>query len=493
MGATTEPADLSVIIVGSGFAGLCMAIRLQQSGVSDFMVLEREGDVGGVWRDNTYPGIACDIESHLYSYSFAPNPDWSRTFAPQREILAYLRRCADTFGVRPKIRFRCGVVAATFDEEGGRWRVETSDGSTFTARVLVSGSGHALSKPILPDLPGLASFAGPAFHSARWDHTVDLAGKHVAVIGTGASAIQIIPSIAPVVASLLVMQRTPPWVLPRNERPIDERTRARLRRYPFWQKLLRGWLYLRHELMAYGVVRRPAVLRLASRVVRRLIAARVKDPVLRDKVTPRYTLGCKRVLLSDDYYAALGRANVTVCTEAITEVQPGGLGTADGALHPVDVLVFATGFEAAEGSPPFAIRGRGGQGLAEAWRDGIGADLGTAVAGFPNFFLLLGPNVGLGHSSMVYMIESQVAYVLDAVLTLRARDLRSVEVRREVEARYNEALQRRLAGTVWQTGGCTSWYQRRDGRNTTLWPGYTFEFRRRTRRFDAESYQLVGR
>ena len=488
----TQPADLSVVIVGSGFAGLCMAIRLLQSGVSDFLVLERAGDVGGVWRDNTYPGIACDIESHLYSYSFAPNPDWSRTFASQREILEYLRACADTFGVRPKIRFNCGVVAATFDEPGGRWRVETSDGGTLTARVLVSGSGHALSKPILPDLPGLASFAGPAFHSARWDHSVDLAGKRVAVIGTGASAIQIIPSIAPVVASLLVMQRTAPWVMPRNERPIAEATRARFRRHPWLQKLLRGWLYLRHEVLAYGFVRRPAVLRLASRVVRRMIAARVKDPALREKVTPRYTLGCKRVLLSDDYYAALGRDNVELCTEAITDVRPAAVCTANGAVHPVDALVFATGFEAAEGSLPFAIRGRRGEDLADAWRDGIAAYLGTAVAGFPNLFLLLGPNVGLGHSSMVYMIESQVAYILDAILTLRARDLRSVEVRREVEARYNEELQRRLARTVWQTGGCTSWYQRRDGRNTTLWPGYTFEFRRRTRRFDAESYQLVG-
>ena len=477
-----------VVIVGTGFAGLGMAIRLKQAGIHDFTLLEQADGVGGVWRDNHYPGVACDVESHLYSFSFEPNPKWSRQFAPREEILAYLNHCADKYGIRPHIRFSTAVKRATFDEKTGVWSVETSAGDTIRARVVVSGSGHALSKPVMPDIKGLASFQGKTMHSARWDDAYPLEGKRVAVIGTGASAIQIVPSIAPKVAHLDLYQRTPAWILPKPDRAITPREQARFARAPWTQMLARSAIYWKREALALGFVVEPRILKLAEKLALRYLQRSVRDPVLREKLTPRYPMGCKRVLPTNDFYPALGRANVDVVTDGIAEVRAHSIVTRDGTEREVDAIVCATGFEAAEAAAPFEVRGRGGIDLNEAWTNGIEAYLGTAVNGFPNMFLIIGPNTGLGHSSMVFMIESQIAYIVDAIKTMRKKKLASIEVHADTQSKYNVRLQERLAHTVW-AADCESWYKTKSGKNTTLWPGFTFEFRWRTRKFDAEAYE----
>ena len=479
-----------VVIVGTGFAGIGMAIRLKQAGIHDFTILEKASGVGGTWRDNRYPGCACDVESHLYSFSFEPNPDWSREFAPQGEILAYLERCVERYGLRPHIRFDTAVTGATFDEAAGLWTIETSRGP-LTARAIVSASG-GLSRPSVPDLPGLGTFAGKTFHSARWDDAYPLEGKTVGVVGTGASAIQIVPAVAPRVGRMHVFQRTPPWVIPKRDRAIPIEERARLRRAPLLQRLTRYRQYWLHELFGLGFVAEPRILRFAGKLAHGFLRQSVPDAALRERLTPRYTMGCKRILLSNDYYPALQRPNVELVTDAIREVTPTGVVTADGKERPLDVLVLATGFQAAEACAPFPVRGRGGRDLDDAWREGAEAYLGTTVAGFPNLFLIVGPNTGLGHSSMIFMIESQVAYILSALRAMRAGKLRLVDVRPEAQARYNQTLAARLARTVWSTGGCTSWYQTPDGKNTTLWPGFTFEFRLRTRRWDPADYEVMS-
>jgi cation diffusion facilitator CzcD-associated flavoprotein CzcO len=479
-----------VVIVGTGFGGIGMAIRLKQAGMHDFTILEQDAGVGGTWRANHYPGAACDVESHLYSFSFEPHPGWSRTFAPQREILAYLERCADKYGLLPHIRFETAATAATFDEATGLWTVQTSRGEPITARVVISATG-GLSRPAYPDIPGLASFAGKTFHSARWDHAYPLEGKRVGVIGTGASAIQIVPAIAPRVRELAVFQRSPAWILPKHDPAISPEEQDRFRRHPALQRLARLRQYLVHEVMALGFVVDPRILKLASRLAWKHLEQRVPDPVLRERLTPRYAMGCKRVLLSNDFYPAMSRPNVSLITDGIAAVRPGGVVTKDGREHALDALVLATGFHAADSVAPFPVRGRGGRDLGEAWRDGAEAYLGTTVRGFPNLFFIVGPNTGLGHSSMVYMIESQLAYIQGALAAMEANKLRLVDVRADAQARYNQRLQGRLAKTVWSTGGCSSWYQAANGKNVTLWPGFTFEYRRRTRRFDAEAYELV--
>jgi cation diffusion facilitator CzcD-associated flavoprotein CzcO len=478
-----------IVIVGTGFSGLGMGIRLKQAGIHDFVILEKASGVGGTWRDNHYPGAACDVESHLYSFSFEPNPGWSRTFAGQREILAYLDRCADKYGLRPHIRFDTAATGASFDERTGSWTVETSRGDRLRARVLVSAIG-GFSRPSYPDIPGLASFAGKVVHSARWDDSYPLEGKRVGVIGTGASAIQIVPAIAPKVAELHVFQRTPPWILPKLDRAIPEEERERFRRVPALQKLARAQQYWLRELFAIGFVKNPAILKLASRLALRYLEAKVPDPTLRAKLVPDYTMGCKRILPSNDYYPALNRENVELVTEGIQEIRPGGVVTRDGRERALDALVLATGFTVAEFVLPFPMTGRRGRDINEAWRDGAEAYLGTTVSGFPNFFVIFGPNTGLGHNSMIHMIESQLNYTMSAIETMRARGLELVDVRPDAQARYNERIHARLAKTVWNTG-CTSWYQTRSGKNTTLWPGFTFEFRLRTRRFDPADYEVV--
>ncbi len=480
--------DTTVAIIGSGFSGIGLAIRLRQEGIEDFVVLERNEGVGGTWWANTYPGCACDVPSHLYSFSFAPNPDWSRTYSRQPEIREYLRRVVDDFGVSPQIRLGCEVQGAAWDEAASRWVLETSQGQV-RAQVLVSGAGP-LVEPRIPDLPGLETFKGPAFHSARWDHSVSLRGKRVAAIGTGASAIQFVPSIAPDVERLHVFQRTPPWVMPHSSRPITRFEKRLFRRFPPLQRLIRGWIYAGRELLVLGFVKHPRAMPLLQRISRKHMARALPDPGLRAKVTPDYTFGCKRILPSNDWYPALARDNVELIAAGVSEIREHSVVGADGTEREVDAIVFGTGFHAVDSPVGRLVRGRGGKALADVWNGSPRAHLGCTVPGFPNLFILLGPNTGLGHSSMVYMIESQLAYVVGALREMRSRGASVVEVRPEVVERFNADVQRRLQGTVWNTG-CQSWYLDSSGRNPTLWPDWTWRFRQRTARFDPAEYVVA--
>ncbi|MEJ7731940.1 MAG: NAD(P)/FAD-dependent oxidoreductase [Polyangiaceae bacterium] len=480
------PAHVRVAIIGAGFGGLGTAIRLRQEGIEDFAILERGPDLGGVWRDNTYPGCACDVQSHLYSFSFALNPRWTRSYSGQPEILAYLQGCADRFGVRPHLHLDCQVQDATWDEAAQLWRLRTSRGQ-LTCEVLVAGAG-ALSEPALPTLPGLLDFDGKVMHSARWDHQHPLAGRKVAVIGTGASAIQLVPVIQREVAELVLFQRTPPWVIPRGDRAISPGVRRLFEAVPAAQRVVREAISLSRELLVLGF-RHPRVMHLAERVVRRHLRQAIADDELRRKLTPRYTLGCKRVLISDDYLPALTQPNVKVVTEAIREVRARSIVDAAGVEHPVDTIVLATGFQVTE--PPIAahVRGRGGRTLADVWQGSPEAHLGTTVAGFPNYFMLSGPNTGLGHSSMILMIEAQVEHLLGALRHMRSHSVRAIEPTAAAQEAFVASCNDRMRGTVWTSGGCSSWYLDRTGRNSTLWPGATLSFRRRVGRFDPREYR----
>ncbi|HEY7412027.1 MAG TPA: NAD(P)/FAD-dependent oxidoreductase [Vicinamibacteria bacterium] len=481
--------ETRVAIVGTGFAGLGAAIRLRQAGITDFLLLERAGDVGGTWRDNAYPGCACDVPSHLYSLSFAPNPEWTFRYSRQPEIWTYLQRCARDFGVMPHVRFRHEVRAATWDDAAHRWHVETSQGP-LTASVLVVATGP-LSEPVVPDLPGLAAFQGRVFHSARWDDACDLAGRRVAVIGTGASAIQFVPQIQPKVARLHLFQRTAPWVLPRLDRPIEGWERALFRRVPALQRLARLGVYLQREVCVL-LFRRPWAMRLLQYLALRNMRRSVKDHALRGRLTPSYTMGCKRVLLSSDYYPALAQPNVEVVTAGVAEVRARSMVDGDGVEREVDVVILGTGFRPTD--PPLArsLRGRGGQTLAEAWEGSPKAHLGTTVAGFPNLFLLLGPNTGLGHTSVVYMGEAQIEHVVSALRYMDARGVRALEPTPEAQSAYVAGVDRRMQGTVWVAGGCASWYLDGTGRNSSLWPDFTWRYRRRAARFRPEDHAVVG-
>lgn len=483
---TTSHAHIA--IVGAGFSGLGLAIRLKQQGIHDFVILERAHEVGGTWRDNTYPGCACDVPSHLYSFSFAPNPNWSHTFSPQPEILEYLRGCCERYGISPHIRWGEEVRKARWDEDDQRWHI-TTPGGEMTADLLMLGNGP-LSEPSVPSIPGLERFEGTLFHSSRWNHAHDLTGERVAVIGTGASSIQIVPQIQPKVKQLALFQRTPPWILPRLDGPISNWKQRLFQRLPFMQYVARGKIYLQRELMVLAFVHRPNMMRQAEQMAMKHMHAQIADPNLRAKLTPNYSLGCKRVLLSDDFYPALTQKNVELITERISEVRAHSIVTSDGVEREVDTIILATGFHVTDMPMARFVCGRDGKTLADAWRDGPQAYLGTSVAGFPNLFFLIGPNTGLGHSSMIYMIESQITYLLDCLRFMQKRQVHVVELRPERQKFYNEEMQHKMQGTVW-TSGCASWYLDANGRNTTLWPGFTWEFRRRTRRFDAASYTCM--
>jgi cation diffusion facilitator CzcD-associated flavoprotein CzcO len=475
-----------IVIVGSGFAGLGMAIGLKRAGIEDFVVLERADDLGGTWRDNTYPGCACDIPSNLYSFSFAPNPHWTRFFAGQPEILAYLRECAERYGISPHLRYGHELLEARWDSPSDRWHLDTSRGA-MTAQVLITGTGP-LSEPARPALPGLDSFAGTVFHSADWDHNHDLTGRRVAVVGTGASSIQFVPRIAPRVEQLYVFQRTAPWLVPRPDRAVTP-TEARLFRVvPGAQAMRRAASYSIRELTGLGLRGNPRLLARMSKLAAGHLAGQVSDPELRARLTPNYTIGCKRILISSDFYPALQRGNVELVTSPIARVRPGAVVTTDEAERPVDTLILATGFHVADQPAGRRLRGRDGRLMSEVWEDSAQAYLGTAVAGFPNLFLLVGPNTGLGHNSIVYMIESQITYVMAGLRAMARAGVSVVDLRPEVQDAYNRRVQADMAGTVWTAGGCASWYLDSAGRNTTLWPGSTWAFRRQTRRFRLADY-----
>jgi cation diffusion facilitator CzcD-associated flavoprotein CzcO len=484
--ASAGARDVGIAIIGSGFAGLGMAIALKRRGENDFVVLERADDVGGTWRDNTYPGAACDVQSNLYSFSFAPNPDWGRSYSEQPEIQAYLQATADRFDVRRHCVFGADRTSARWDDATRRWLVSTAAGE-FRARVLVSAAG-ALADPTYPDLPGLDSFAGTVMHSARWDAGHDLTDERVAVIGTGASAIQVVPAIQPVVDSVAVYQRTAAWVVPRTDHPVTPLMRRLYRFVPGLQKGIRGALYLFREFLVIGLAKQRRFLTPVGRLARAHLHRQVRDPKLRAALTPDYTIGCKRILISNDYFPAVAAPNAELVTAGIAEVRPHSIVTRDGVERPTDTIVLATGFHVTDLPIAGKIRGRDGRSLADVWADGMVTNRSATVAGFPNMFLLVGPNVGVGHTSMVYMIESQVAYVDDALQTMAAEGLAVLETTPQAQEAYRRLIAQKSTGTVWVGGGCASWYLDKHGHNTTLWPDFTFRFRKLTRKLDRENY-----
>jgi cation diffusion facilitator CzcD-associated flavoprotein CzcO len=453
-----RPGMPGIVIVGAGFGGIGMGIALKKAGYHDFVILDKDDDLGGTWRDNQYPGCACDVPSPLYSYSFELNPDWSRLFAPQQEIWGYLRACTRKYGLNEHIRYCCAVERMDWDDLARRWNIETVEGGElggYRPRAVVSAAG-ALHLPSYPDIPGAGRFGGTAFHSARWNHSCDLTGKRVAVIGTGASAIQFVPEVAAKAAHLTVFQRTPPWIHPRPDVGIPERMRAAFRTVPLTARAVRDAIYTALEARAVGF-------------------------------TPDYTIGCKRILLSSDYYPALQRPNVDLITDPITGITETGMVTVDGSAHPADVIIYATGFRVVESVTSLNVAGRDGRKLAP---ENLEAYRGVTVGGFPNFFMLLGPNTGLGHTSAVFMIESQIQHVLSCLRILSKAKASTIEVREPAQRRYNDALQRRLRRAVWSEGGCDSWYLDADGVNRTLWPGFSFEYWARTRRARRGDYQV---
>lgn len=490
--STTTAVDHEIIIIGSGFAGIGMAIRAKQEGRHDLLVLEQASSLGGTWRDNVYPGCACDVPSHMYSFSFAQNPDWTRSFSPQAEIREYLERTVDDFGVRPHLRFDARMTKATWDEPAQRWTVEVNGGEDeLTCHVLIGALGP-LNRPSYPPIEGRETFAGPQFHSMEWDPAFDPAGKRIAAIGTGASAIQFVPELQRTAAHVDLFQRTPPWVLPKPDKPVPGWLRAIFRRVPGALNLYRQSIYWRLEARV-PLFDNPQLFKIAEKLGRGHIAKAIADPQLRAKVTPDYRIGCKRILMSNTYYQALDQPNVDVRTDPIARITPTGVVTADGVEHPVDAIVYGTGFRITDLYTPLQIIGRDGVDINDFWTQegGVEAYKGCTVAGFPNLFLLVGPNTGLGHNSIVHMIESQAAYVLDALDTMDARGVGAVTVTRAAQEAHNAALQERLKRTVWSAGGCRSWYVDADGTNRTLWPGTTVHFRNQTRTFDLDRYEQV--
>ncbi|MFL5885617.1 MAG: flavin-containing monooxygenase [Thermoleophilaceae bacterium] len=476
---------VEIAIVGAGFSGLGMAIRLKQEGIDDFVVIERGDDIGGTWRDNAYPGCQCDIASHLYSYSFAPNPDWSRGLSPQPEIHAYLRDCAERFGVVPHLRLGHEVEELAWDEETRRWRIGTNAGS-FDAKLVVQASGP-MSEPVVPDVPG--RFEGTAFHSARWPRDFDPAGRRVAVVGTGASAIQIVPEIQPLVERLVVVQRTPPWVAPKIKRRITRLERRLYRRVPIAQRIARTSLFAFYETIIVGL-RHPRLAAASEMLAWQNARLRIRDRELLEKVRPRYRIGCKRLLLSNGWYPALAAPNAEVVNAGVRELRERSIVTADGQEHDVDAIVWATGFRMTD--PPIAdrVRGRGGLRLGDLWYEHSPRALrGMTAPGFPNYFMLAGPNTGSGNNSLIYNVESQIAYVLGCLRTMSERRLASVEPTRQAEEEWTRRVRERFEGTVWATG-CASHYLDRHGRNVAIWPDPMLRYRAYTRRFDPDEYVL---
>ena len=485
-GARPLPAEVEVAIVGAGFGGIGAAIELERAGFRDFAVLERAPEIGGTWWANNYPGCQCDVPSNLYSYSFAPKPDWSRSYSEQPEILGYLRDCVERFGVRDRIHLNCEMAEASWNEDGRSWRIETSRG-TLRARFLIAAPG-LLSEPRIPPIPGLDEFEGPALHTARWRDAPDLRGRRVAVVGTGATAIQLVPHLQEQAEKLYVFQRTPPWVLPLNDRAVGGTLKRLYAAAPAVQAAARGGVYAIREGLVIPLAITPKLAKAVALVAAAQRRWQIRDPALRRKVTPDYVIGCKRILLTNKWYPALAEPNVELVTEGVQRIEPRAVVASDGSRHEVDTIVFATGFSPTD--PPIArrLRGPGRRTLHEAWAGSPEAYLGASVAGFPNLFLLYGPNTNLAHSSIVYMLESQLRYVMAALRAARQRRIGRIEVRREVQRAYNEDVQHRLKDTVWNAGRCASWYLGADGENPIMWSDFTFRFRRLASRFDLHEH-----
>ncbi|HEX5776044.1 MAG TPA: NAD(P)/FAD-dependent oxidoreductase [Caulobacteraceae bacterium] len=487
---TTAAPDVDVLIVGAGFSGLGLAVRLKTAGRERFLIIEKGDDVGGTWRDNTYPGCACDIPSHLYSLSFEPKSDWTRLYPPQPELFDYLQKVARKHGLYEHIRLKTRMEKAAWDEAAGLWRVTTGQGDEITAKVLVSGVG-ALHIPSIPKLKGIEKFKGAAFHSAQWRHDVDLTGKRVAVIGTGASAIQFVPQIAPQVEKLTLFQRTAPWVLPKIDGPIGPIQQFLFRHVPGYRVAFRALIYWINEARALALVNNSRMIRIGEWYARRFIAKHIPDPALRAKVTPSYKMGCKRVLLANDYYPALARPNVEVVIDGVAEVKANSIVGQDGVERPVDAIIYGTGFDVTDSLKHLPITGRNGLAITDAWKDGVRGYYGITVSGFPNYFMLLGPNTGLGHNSQIVMIEAQINYVMSALEKLDAGKIRALDLKPQVLEVHDRQIQDKLKASVWQQGGCMSWYQDATGRNVTLWPGFTFDYVKQTKAVNLDEYEAA--
>ncbi|GAA0981829.1 NAD(P)/FAD-dependent oxidoreductase [Acrocarpospora macrocephala] len=479
---------MGITIIGSGFAGIGMAIKLKAAGYHDFVILEKAAELGGTWRDNTYPGCACDVPSHFYSYSFELNPGWTRMFSPQEEIWAYLRRCVEKYGLEKHFRFGTEVTGLEYDDTANQWQIATGTGTTFRTNAVISGIG-ALHIPSYPEISGRELFGGPAFHSAEWDHSVDLTGKRVAVIGTGASAIQFIPKIAQQAASLHIFQRTAPWVQPKPDIPVPTRLRRALH-LPGATRAFRNTIYWLLETRALGFALDPKLMKVHRILAERHLANQIQDPALRARLTPDYTIGCKRILLSNDYYPTLTRPNVELITNGITEIRDHTI-VAGSREVPVDVIIYGTGFKVVDALHEQRIIGRNGLKIQEAWRHGIEAYHGITTPGFPNLFFLLGPNTGSGHTSVIFMIEAQVRYIMSCLRLLSRAKAAAMDVTPEASRAYNDRLQERLERLVWSKGGCRSWYLDEHGKNRTLWPGFTFEYWAKTLKANPNAYKLL--
>ncbi len=485
------PREYSVVIIGAGIAGLCMGIQLRKLGIDDFVIFEKAAGIGGTWRDNTYPGAACDVPAIFYSFSFELNPNWSSRFPQQPEILAYLEHCTDKYGIRPFIRFNSEITQARFDAQNGRWEVTSAAGEQAFGRILVNGVGQ-LNRPYLPKIAGQDDFKGVSFHSARWNHDHDLRNRKVAVIGTGPSAVQFIPEIAPKVAKLSVFQRTPNWLVPRPDPIYSEQQKERSRRHPLLLRAKRLGIWAAADVAwpMFKMGSQHPVRRVAERVVLWNMHRHLHDPELKRKLTPHYPMGCKRVQIEDDYYPALERPNVELITTPIERVTAQGVLTEDGVEHEADTLIYATGFRAVEFLAPMQVHGLDGRSLNEAWRQGAEAYLGMGLPGFPNFFMLYGPNTNLGHNSIIFMIEQQVQYVLRCLRALRQQDLKYLDLREDVMQRWQAECQQSLARTVWASG-CHSWYKTADGKITNNWPYSTLTYWWRMRQAGIADYRLV--
>lgn len=485
----TEKNEYEIAVIGTGFAGICMGIKLLEAGIKDFVILEKANDIGGTWRDNTYPGAACDVSSHLYSFSFEPNPNWSRMFSGQKEIYNYLKGVVKKYGLESYIRYEHEVIGGSFDETSGKWSVNISGKEDIKARFWINGMGP-LNRPTFPEIQGREDFQGASFHSSEWDHSVDLKGKKVAVVGTGASSIQVTPSIAPIVEQLYVFQRTPAWIMPKPDRDMSGFEKKLFKALPFFQNLYRWRIYWVNEFTAYILAYKPKYTKFIKSLALRHMKKRMKDEQLREKLTTNYMVGCKRILLSNDYYPAFVRPNVELVTDGIMQINETSITTQDGSQRDVDAIVYCTGFMAAEFPAYFKVKGLNGKTLDDEWKTAPEAFLGTTVSGFPNMYLIVGPNTGLGHNSMIYMIEAQVTYIMDALKKARKANYKYMDVKKEHQEEYNKNLQEKLVGTAWDSG-CVSWYQTKAGKNTSIFPGFTFEFSRKTKKVNKDDYEWV--
>lgn len=486
-----SPRPISVGIVGAGFGGIGMGISLRREGIEDFTIFERGETVGGVWRANTYPGAACDVPSHLYSFSFAPGHNWSRRYAPQAEILAYMEEITDRFGMRPHLRLSTEVTDARFDRAEGKWTLTTDAGETHSFDLLVNACGQ-LTRPSVPRVEGIEGFGGHVFHSAEWDHSHSLAGRKVAVIGTGASAIQFVPEIAKEVEELKIYQRSAPWIVPKIDRAYPAWERRIFERFPLRVAAARAGLFSVFEVLTYAFTGRDALMRPLAKLADAYRERELSDPVLRARATPEYAMGCKRVLFTSDWYSTLCRPNVELLNGAVRHATQAGVVGADGVEREADTIIWGTGFDASRFVSPMAVRGLGERELNEVWGDAPEAFLGTTVAGFPNMFLLYGPNTNHGAGSVPYTLECQFNYVIDAARRLRRSGLSWLDLKPGVQAEWRDEIAERSRDTVWTTGGCTSWYTNAEGRNTNNWPGPWLEYRRRTRRIDPAHYRAAA-